>query len=316
MSVMTASPKVTVVIPAYNREKYIAAAIDSILRQSFPHFELLLLDDGSTDESVAIMRTYTDPRVRVVCNETNLGVPKTRNRGLELARGEYIAMLDSDDYAYPERLARQVAFLDRHQDYAVVGSWVSVMKEQRSPKKIGILPVSADDVRARLLFHCSLSQASIMARTAVLQDYKYREQYVVCEDFDLWMRLAKTYKLANVPEFLVCRRMHAGRITYEKAPMVRATKRQLFATQLAELGMKFSDSELDRHFLLLRMKSAQGTPDLSYLEWAEGWLRRLQEANQRSGCYPQPAFSQVLAEVWLAVCWQTAARIGFFVLRI
>jgi glycosyltransferase involved in cell wall biosynthesis len=99
---MSIVPKVTVLIPVYNREKYVAAAIDSILAQRFHDFELLLIDDGSTDGSVEIMRSYTrDPRVRLVCNDGNWGIPKTRNKGTTLARGEYLAMLDSDDLACP-----------------------------------------------------------------------------------------------------------------------------------------------------------------------------------------------------------------------
>ena len=107
----THPPTVTVFIPVYNREHYISEAIESILTQSFPNFELLLVDDGSTDRSVEVLRSYDDARIRVVCNEHNLGIPQTRNRGLELARGVYIALLDSDDQACPDRLIKQVAFL-------------------------------------------------------------------------------------------------------------------------------------------------------------------------------------------------------------
>ena len=95
----TDPPTVTVFIPVYNREHYISEAIESILTQSFPNFELLLVDDGSTDRSVEVMRSYDDARIRVVCNEHTRGIPQTRNRGLELARGVYIALLDSDDQA-------------------------------------------------------------------------------------------------------------------------------------------------------------------------------------------------------------------------
>src|SRR5262245_37262181 len=114
---MITAPKVSVIIPVYNREKYVGEAINSILTQSFTNFELLLIDDGSTDHSVEIMRSYTDPRVRLVCNDRNLGIPRTRNIGLQLARGDYIAILDSDNFALSDRLAKQVAFLDRYQDY-------------------------------------------------------------------------------------------------------------------------------------------------------------------------------------------------------
>ena len=149
-------PKVTVFIPVYNRERYVGAAIDSIFAQSFSDYELLLIDDGSTDRSLEVMRAYTaDPRLRVVCNERNLGIPRTRNKGLQLARGEYIAMLDSDDLAHPKRLEKQVAFLDRHSDYAQIGSWGRAVDEQGSLlKRTKRQPVTPEDVHAQLLFRC------------------------------------------------------------------------------------------------------------------------------------------------------------------
>jgi glycosyltransferase involved in cell wall biosynthesis len=307
---MSAAPKVTVFVPVYNRERYIAQTIESILTQTFTDFELLLLDDGSTDNSVKIMQSYKDPRIRIVCNDENLGIARTRNKGIQLAQGEYLAILDSDDYAYPTRLAEQVAFLARHGDYAAVGSWVSIQQESRSPRKIGVLPVTPDDVRSRLLFHCSLANASVMARTAIVRAYAYREHYIVCSDFDLWARVARSYKLGNLPRFLVCRRMHAGRVTYEKAQLVKAAKRQIFNAQLTDLDVTFSEADLERHFLLLRMKGVGFVPDLTYLEWADAWLRKLQDANLRTAYYSHRAFAQVLGEIWIAVCWQAAASMG------
>src|SRR4051812_9656174 len=117
---MTDSPKVTALIPVYDREPYVGEAIESILAQTFTDFELLVIDDGSTDRSRDIVRSYRDSRVRLGCNANNEGIPKTRNKGLRLARGEYLAFLDSDDWACAERFARQVTFLDTHPDYAAV----------------------------------------------------------------------------------------------------------------------------------------------------------------------------------------------------
>ncbi|MBW2258128.1 MAG: glycosyltransferase family 2 protein, partial [Deltaproteobacteria bacterium] len=109
----TSAPKVSVVIPVYNRERYIGQAIDSILSQSFRDFELIVVDDGSSDGTPAVVERCGDPRVRLVRHETNQGIPRTRNRGLLEARGEYVAWLDSDDVALPQRLRVQVDVLDR-----------------------------------------------------------------------------------------------------------------------------------------------------------------------------------------------------------
>ena len=144
---MTTPPKVTVVIPVYNREKYVCEAIESVLDQTFADFELLVIDDGSTDRSREAVQSYHDPRIRLMSNEKNEGIPKTRNKGIGLARGEYLAFLDSDDRAYPERLAKQVAFLDRHPDYAAVGAWIDWMDEEGRPLgRIKRKAVSPDEI--------------------------------------------------------------------------------------------------------------------------------------------------------------------------
>lgn len=145
------------------------------------------------------MRSYQDPRVRIIRNEHNLRIPKTRNKGIEQARGEFIAMLDSDDRAFPTRLEKQVSFLDAHHDYAQVGSWCRMMDEQGRPlKRIKRQPILPEDVDIQLLFRCSLSNRSIMARTKILQEYGYRNDYPRCQDYDLHVRLAQKYKLANL----------------------------------------------------------------------------------------------------------------------
>jgi len=152
---MRQTPKVTVFIPVFNREDYICTAINSVLAQQYTDFEILVVDDGSSDRTVERIAAYTDPRVRVECNPANLGIPATRNRGLELARGEYIALLDSDDYAYPDRLHRQVDFLDRHPDIVQVGSGCTLMDaEGRRLPRIRRHPLKPEAVDAHLLFHC------------------------------------------------------------------------------------------------------------------------------------------------------------------
>lgn len=309
---MSMAPKVSVIIPVYNREKYIGEAINSVLAQSFTNFELLLIDDGSTDDSVEIMRSYADPRVRLVCNEHNLGIPKTRNKGNQLARGEYIAILDSDDTAVPDRLAKQVAFLDRYKDYALVGSWAALIDEEgRSLKKGKRRFVSSGEVKSQLLFRCCLPHSSVMARTAIMQAYGYREQYVLCSDFDLFVRLARKYKLGRLPEPLVRQRVHAGRITRERVQLTKDKDLEVVSAQLLELGVEFTMADLERHLLLSFMKKFQFIPDRQYLMWAEAWLLKLREANQRASCYPVRPFARVTGEVWLKVSRRVFPSMGW-----
>lgn len=313
---MLDNPKVTVFIPAYNREKYIGDAIESILAQTFTNFEILLIDDGSKDRTIEIMRSYKDPRVRIIRNENNLGIPKTRNKGIEHARGEYIAMLDSDDRAFPTRLEKQVDFLDAHHDYAQVGSWCRMMDEQGQPlKKIKRQPISPEDVDTQLLFRCSLSNRSIMARTKILREYGYRNDYPRCQDYDLHVRLAQKYKLGNLPECLVYGRIHADQITSQTVELGDEKKREIIRYQLNVLGVPFTEEDLGPHLTLSRMRKCHFTPDHVYLQWAENWLLKLQEANLQTRRYSERAFAQAVSEKWMRACWSARNGMGWVALK-
>ncbi len=302
------NPKVTVFIPVYNREKYIGDAIKSILDQSFSNYEILLVDDGSTDESRTVIRSFSDPRIRLLCNDQNLGIPKTRNRGLENAKGEYIALLDSDDQAFPERLAKQVSFLDEHKDFVQVGSWCQMMDNLGQPlKRIKRQPISAIDVDAQFLFRCAISNRSIMGRTQILKEFGYREDYPRCQDYDLHVRLAKKYRMGNIPECLVYGRIHPQQITEQTFSLGDAKKKTIIGSLLREIQVPFQDSDLDHHLNLSRMRKMSFQPDLSYVTWAEQWLPRFLEGNATVERYSQRALLKAILNKWIKT-YGTASR--------
>lgn len=309
---MRGAPKVTVFIPVYNRARYLPVAVNSILAQTFTDFELLLIDDGSSDGSLELMQRYAaaDPRIRVLTNGRNLGIPGTRNRGLQAARGEYIALLDSDDYAYPSRLAAQVRFLDRHPDHVQVGSWGSFMDaDGRLLRRLRRQPTAAAEVDAELLFRCCLSNRSIMARTAVLRTHGYREDFPRCQDYELHARLAVHHRMANLPAVLVCGRQHPGRYTAQTAELGRERKMAISRVQLERLGLAPSRRDLENHHRLAR-PGAAGALAADDLDWAEDWLAELLAANRRVGRYRQPALAQVVARRWIGLCWRARGSLG------
>ena len=306
------TPKLSVVIPVYNREAYLGDAIDSILRQTFTDYELLVIDDGSTDRSCEVTQSYDDPRIRLICNRRNMGIPKTRNEAVRLARGEYLAFLDSDDVAYPDRLAKQVAFLDSHPDYAAVGAWVSWMAEDGQPlKRIKRKPVSPEELGGQRLFRSVLENSASMARTSILRNFPHCEELCVEEDFDMWARVAAKHKVGNLPEVLVRRRRHQQRTTEEQRDLVKKMRIMVYASQLTALGMHFSETDLERHFLLRRMHKQKFTPDRTYLDWAEDWLLALRAANRTAQAYPEPAFSHELGLFWAKTCLYASRSVGW-----
>jgi glycosyltransferase involved in cell wall biosynthesis len=297
------TPRVTVVTPVYNRAAYVAASLDSILAQSFADFELLVVDDGSTDNSRAIIEARDDPRIRLVVNERNRGIAATRNRAVGLARGAYLAFLDSDDIACPDRLARQVDFLDRHPDIAAVGGWVAWMDESgRRRGKIKRLATEPDDIAAQRLFRPGMVNSAAMARSDILAQFPHREELRVGSDFQMWARFAGRHKMANLPEVLVMVRRHGQRITAALEDQVAAVRTSIYAAQLEALAIAFTETDLERHFMLRRMHKVGFTPDRDYLDWAETWLLGLQAANAAAGLYPEPAFCHELGVFWAKAC--------------
>jgi|GEM_PF-605453 len=207
-SSMPIMPRVTVLIPTYHDAPFLGAAIDSILAQTFTDFELLVIDDASTDRSREIVEAYRDPRIRLIVNETNRGGAGARNRGLAAATGEYVAQLDGNDVAFPRRLAEQVAYLDAHPEVAVAGSQGTMIDVVGRTIGVYPRPITELGIRWSGIFQSPLIHSSVMWRRAILWDELggYDERLRSVEDFELSVRAAKRYAIHNLPEPLVAHR--------------------------------------------------------------------------------------------------------------
>jgi hypothetical protein len=304
-------PRVSVIIPVYNRESYIGEAIASVLAQTFGDFELLVIDDGSTDRTREVVRAFHDQRLRLLCHASNRGTARARNAGVDMARGDYLAFLDSDDVALPQRLAEQVDFLDRHPHHAAVGAWIDWMDERGRPTgRVKRRPPRPDDVSALRLFRQGIENTASMARTAVLRQYRHDERFEVSEDFDMWARIAADRSIANLAEVLVLRRAHVQQTSKGRDEQTRLYRQAIYARQLEALGIAFTEEDLTRHHLLRRMRKSGFTPDRAYIDWAAAWLLGLHTANARAHRYPEPALSRLLGALWGKACWNAVPTLG------
>ena len=204
-------PVVSVVVTTYNGSLLIDQTIASVLSQTFRDFELIVVDDLSTDNTVACVERYVDPRIRLMRNSRNLGVVGSRNVGFSLARGRYIAALDHDDLSVPERLERQVGYLDAHPDVVLVGSrWLNFSNGQTSLDPYEIL----DPPLVRWALHLSniMCYSTLMVRTACLRRLNppMRQERVLADDFDFYHRLLRLGEIARLPEPLVIYRLHGS----------------------------------------------------------------------------------------------------------
>lgn len=211
------TPLVSVLMPAYNAERYVAEAVQSILDQTFTDFELIVIDDGSTDSTRAILERFTarDSRIHL-SSRANRGVAATRNECLALSRGEFIAVLDSDDVALPDRLARQLKYLDDHPDCLALGSRALIIDPEGDPLDEWFIETSHEAIDAKNIGSgiSAICHSSVLMRRAdVLAVGGYRDEAVPAEDLDLWLRLAEHGRLANLPETLTKYRVHDGGIS-------------------------------------------------------------------------------------------------------
>ena len=240
------APKISVVMPAYNAEKYIAEAIDSILEQTFKDFEFIIINDGSTDKTEEIILSYKDSRIVYIKNEKNMGIVYTLNRGLEAAQGEYIARMDSDDISLPTRFEEQVKYLENNSNIAVLGTAVIVFGEGilTDIHKFSYIPTK---IKAELLFSCSLAHPTIMMRSAILKKYhlQYEEEYDGMEDFVFWWRIAQFEDISSLTIPLLKYRRHQAQITAVKNSQKIEKARRFLLERIQIFGIPFSKEELN-----------------------------------------------------------------------
>lgn len=210
----------------YNGSQYLNASLDSLLGQTFSDFELIAINDGSKDDSLSILETYArqDNRIRIVENETNIGLTKSLNKGIRLARGEYIARQDVDDISLARRLELQTQFLDTHPEVGTLGSAIQLIDDSGQPISLDnsgqTTPATLTNhssLQAHLLFNNCLIHSSMMFRTDLAQEVGgYNESFRYSQDYDLWWRLGRIKHLANLPDVLVQMRRSSDSITQQK----------------------------------------------------------------------------------------------------
>lgn len=220
----------------YNEEEWVSKAIDSMLKQTYKNFEFIIVNDGSKDGTLAILNKYAkkDKRIKVI-NQTNTGLTIALNNGLAKCSGDYIARMDADNLSAPKRLEKQVKFLESHKDYALVGSWrEDVFLDS---KRILKLPTSNDDIKKGLVRTCMISHSSVLIRTKIMKKYKYDPKFRTSQDYDLWVRIAKKYKLANLPEVLTLAYYRSNSITRTKS-LIKALNFGINIRFKAYIGLK------------------------------------------------------------------------------
>lgn len=262
-------PLVTVLMSVYNGERFLKEAIESILTQTFTDFEFLIINDGSKDNSVKIIESYDDPRIRLINNEKNLKLIASLNKGVSLSRGRYIARMDCDDISMPERLEKEVNFLENNHDYGLVGTWYTVIDGESKDQFNRSYPSSNDLIKLFLSLNCPLAHGSIMGRTELFKQNSYgSKEYPAVEDYELWLRMSRTTKIYNIPEYLFKYRVYGESFSDSKT--------QLMYNQTLELSKKSYKENVDMYKKLIReqiLSDAYKQEKGEAIEYINQWLK-------------------------------------------
>lgn len=308
------SALVSVLMPVYNGGGFVKDSIQSILNQSYTNFELIVINDGSSDNSEELILSIKDPRIQYLKNETNLGLIKTLNKGIDLCKGEYIARMDADDISLPDRLKKQLEFMEKNRKVGVCGSdYIHFGKGKQ------IALTSHHDhqwILGWMLFNSSVVHPALMIRTSVIkaeQPY-FNSDYKHVEDYELWSRLIFKTKFADVPETLLKYRIHASQVSRQHRDEQIENGNKVRRTLLEKAGFKFGERELKVHCLLGNSQIITSLNDLAVLSI---WFTRMMEQNKNLKFIDQTILEKILAKQWYDACGITnlGPKAYFFYLK-
>lgn len=301
MSYLDDTPVISVLMPVYNGERFLKGAIESVLRQTYSHFEFIIIDDGSTDHTAAIIADYRDSRIRPFRNQSNLGLIASLNKGLDLARGKYIARMDSDDMCYPRRFERQLAFMEQNPDVGICGTWVRTLGTGWPQTRR--YPTNPDDVRSMLVFHSALAHPTVLMRAGAIRDcgLRYEDEFRHAEDYAFWVKAARCFKLANIPEILLGYRVHASQVTVINAHKQMRAANRVRSVFLGQWGVSPTIEGIDLHNSIVNGTLAR---EERLFAKAQDWLLSLDEINRASGGFQRDALRRAIGFAWFRLCTQ------------
>ena len=292
------SPRISVLMSVYNAEAFVANAIQSILNQSFRDFEFIIINDGSNDASVSIIQSFQDSRIHLVDNGDNKGLIASLNIGLALAKGKYIARMDADDEALPDRLKRQVELMEQHPDVCVTASDYYLWKDghltlQHSPDNSGYL-------KAILLFSTCFAHPTVMIRNnRASKAWAYHPDFIHAEDYKLWTDLAFLGEFRNVTSPLLKYREHGAQISAQNKTRQEELSARIRKAYFKQWGFEVSASQFTTHSIIANNKKITS---VSTLRDIEAWLMELTRQNDALAAIEPLGFKTAMRKFWYDSC--------------
>lgn len=273
-------------MPVYNCEQYVTEAIESILNQTLTDFELIIVDDHSTDNTREIVRSFTDPRVNLLVKPENTGISSCLNIGLELARGEYIARMDGDDISYLNRLVIQVDYLQQNPNIVLCGAWFECIPTKEVIKH----PTHHEDIKIALLNYCALGHSTVMFRKQIFITHKlqYNSEFEPAEDYNLWTKVISFGEIANIPEVLLQYRIHNSQVSQKRSLLQKHKANLCIQTMLYKPLEEITKEDIAISDLALQTKIL---PTTNTLYQVINWFEQLIAANKKNTFYKKSEFN-------------------------
>jgi len=299
--------QITVLMPVYNGEKYVAQAIESILSQSFKKFEFLIIDDGSTDSSREIVLSFQDKRIRFLTNSSRLKLSGALNRGISEAKTEFIARMDSDDIAVPSRLEKQWRFMQENSTVGICGGWVK--RFGAGVETLDKNPTESEFIKAYTLFECPFSHPTVMMRKNLFSRHglSYNGDYYPTEDYELWSRAVDCFPCANLDAVLLNYRVHGASMTGAEWSDMDAKGEMIAGRLLHKLEIRHSAEELRFHRNLGRGGSFK-IAGLADIDRARQWLDFIVKKNKEVRRYQTESLQKTVELVWFRLCFNSTSH--------
>lgn len=293
------NPLLTVLMPVYNCRKYIKESVSSILSQTFSDLELLIIDDGSRDNTVDMIRHINDPRIRIFQNKSNIGVAKSLNLGMEMAKGRFIARMDADDISLPNRLEDQVRFMTADPGIGISGGWIRYFGNGL-PHTLRV-PEKHEEIAAYMLFENPICHMTVIMRKTVVEEnsLRYNEKFTRSEDYELWTRAIRTVKMSNLQKTLVRVRRNEQSATLGHWEEMTGQTEIILDRMLKKLGLNPLKKDVAFHH---RVGRGYRLNTLKKIMGAEKWLKRLRGQNSVTKTFDSTVFEKETSRVWFRSC--------------
>mgnify|MGYP002856218176 CR=1 FL=1 len=245
-------PKISVLMPIYKtKEEFLRQTIEAILKQTYTDFEFLILDDCPEDDREAVVKSYADKRIKYIKNEQNLGITPSRNKLIEMAKGEYLAVMDHDDVSHIERFAEEVTILDEHPEIGVVSCYIHKMVANKDIK----MPETSPEIKTGLMMKCVVNHSAAMIRKSVLDKHhiRYDAHYSPAEDYKLWCSLIDVTEFYNIPKVLLDYRDWANNTTSRQHDKMERATLEIWAENeihYPELWRKFTMTQAEYRYTI------------------------------------------------------------------